>query len=525
MKQQRFLQSITNMKKTLLLSIFVSYFIISCSLLAPTVVDPVKGAGVITLKFVQINDVYEIAPLNGGEYGGMARVAHIRDSIKQLFPNTYLFLAGDFLNPSLLGTIKVDGERVNGKQMVDVMNAMDFDLVTFGNHEFDLSEEDLQKRLNESKFKWTSANVRHVTENGIEPFTTKWELSNMPTSDFSTFTAVDTDGNEMKFGVFGVTLNSNPQDYVSYGDVYQNAVRAYNLAMQKSDFVVGLTHVSLQQDMEIAKRLRELPLIMGGHEHYNLLEKEGRTIIAKADANAKSVYVHTLIYNLRTKYLFINSELVFVDDKIPSQAKVERIVTKWTSLLDEKLKETIENPSEIIYNPKTPLDGTDKANRSVQTNLGELITQGMSFAYRGKVQASLVNGGSIRVDDMLAGPIRATDILRVLPFGGSVLKVELKGNLLKQILDYSLEQRGTGAYLQHQNISQGINKEWLVQGKPINDKNTYTVALSDYLMKGLDIPFLTPENKDVVQVYTPTEDEIAADIRKSIIAYLKSSKL
>ena len=37
----------------------------------------------ITFKFIQINDVYEIAPLGGGTFGGMARVAHVRDSIKK----------------------------------------------------------------------------------------------------------------------------------------------------------------------------------------------------------------------------------------------------------------------------------------------------------------------------------------------------------------------------------------------------------------------------------------------------------
>ena len=127
------------MRNFILLAL-VGYFLSSCEALQLYPEDPIKGAGAVTLKFVQINDVYEIAPMNGGEYGGLARVAHIRDSIKERFPNTYMFLAGDFLNPSLIGTLKIDGERVNGKQMIDVLNAMDIDLVAFGNHEFDLSE-------------------------------------------------------------------------------------------------------------------------------------------------------------------------------------------------------------------------------------------------------------------------------------------------------------------------------------------------------------------------------------------------
>src|SRR5690606_36531530 len=145
-KPQRFLQSIIKMKRALLLSFLIGLFSVSCTILQPTVVDPIKGAGVVTLAFVHINDVYEIAPVGGGEDGGMARVAHIRDSIKRLLPHAYLFMAGDFLNPSLLGTWKVEDAGLNGIQMVDVINYLDSDVVTFGNHEFDVSEEGLQKR-------------------------------------------------------------------------------------------------------------------------------------------------------------------------------------------------------------------------------------------------------------------------------------------------------------------------------------------------------------------------------------------
>ncbi|MDP2686781.1 MAG: bifunctional metallophosphatase/5'-nucleotidase [Aequorivita sp.] len=512
------------MKKIVLFLFLQGIFISSCSILEPSTEGLIKGNGLVTLKFVQVNDVYEIAPLNGGEYGGMARVAHIRDSIKKQFPNTYLFMAGDFLNPSLLGTLKVDGERLNGKQMVDVMNAMDFDLVTFGNHEFDLSEDDLQKRLDESTFKWTSANVRHVTEAGIESFSTKLEFTKVPISDFATFKALDTNGNEMKFGVIGVTLPSNPQDFVYYGDIYNEAVRAFKLASEKSDLVFGLTHVSIEEDRELARLMQSIPLIMGGHEHNAMLVKVGKTSIAKADANAKSVYVHTIIFNPTTKYHNVHSQLVFVDEHTPFNAKVERIVAKWTTLLDEKLKEVIANPDEVIYKPAIPLDGTDSASRGIQTNLGEIITKAMAFSYQNKVDASFVNGGSIRVDDMLAGQITSKDIFRVLPFGGTVLKVELKGKLLKEILDYGEEKRGTGAYLQRNNVSEAANGDWLVQGKPISEKKTYTIALSDFLLKGLDIPFLTPENIGVVKIYTPKDTETAADIRKAIIFYLNSLK-
>ncbi|WOC40238.1 metallophosphoesterase [Polaribacter sp. HL-MS24] len=123
----------------LLLSIF---FFCSCS----------NDDHKIDFTFLQVNDVYEIAPIQGWEYGGMARVETVHQELLEENPNTMLLMAGDFLNPSLLGTLKVDGARVRGRQMVEVMNAMNFDLVAFGNHEFDMSESDLQNRLNQSTF-------------------------------------------------------------------------------------------------------------------------------------------------------------------------------------------------------------------------------------------------------------------------------------------------------------------------------------------------------------------------------------
>lgn len=477
----------------------------------------------VTVKIVQINDVYEIDPLNDGEYGGMARVAYVRDSIKNENPNTYIFLAGDFLNPSLLGTIKEDGERLQGKQMVDVMNTMDFDLVTFGNHEFDLKESDLQKRLNESTFAWTSANARQVTDAGLEPFYFIRDSKKIPVSDYEIYEAQDSDGDKIKFGVFGVTIDSNPKDFVSYGDVYEEAERAYALAKKESDFVIGLTHVALEQDKKIAQLLPDLPLIMGGHEHYNMLVKEGNTIITKADANAKTLYVHTVTYDLANKNLTLDSELVHITKNTPSNPEVEKVVDEWVAVLNNNLKEIIADPDEVLFNAEVPWDGTDESSRSKQTNVGEVITKSMIAMYP-ETNAALVNGGSIRVDDKLEGIITSKDIFRILLFGGEVLKVELKGNLLSEVLDFGEEATGTGAYLQRHNFSRNTNGTWKIGTQNIIPTETYTVAMSDFLLLGLDIPFLTADHKDIVSVYRPKESETAKDIRKAIIEYLKSSK-
>ncbi len=498
-------------------SIVLAFFAFSCK------EKEEQDDDTITFKFIQVNDVYEIAPLSGGAYGGMARVAHVRDSIAKENPNTYLFMAGDFLNPSLLGTIKVDGERLKGKQMVEVMNAMYFNLVTLGNHEFDIKENELQQRLNESAFPWMSSNIRHIIEKDTVPFQIQKPDDTLEVADTYIISVKEGD-KEVKIGFLGVTLPANPKDYVYYGDMYDEAKRAYNNLKDKVDVVVGLTHLEIEQDQELAKRIPEIPFIMGGHEHNAMLVKEGNTTITKADANAKSLYIHTFTFNTKTKELKRDSKLFFIDDKVSTDPTVEAIVGKWTSLLDNKIKEIIEDPNEVIYTADSPLDGTDSASRSIQTNLGDIITEAMAWSYDNTVDAALVNGGSIRVDDMLPAAVSGMDIFRALPFGGSVLKVKLKGSLLKEVLDYGESKRGKGAYLQQFNVSQDTQKNWTIAGQPINPNKIYTVAFSDFLLKGYDIPFLTTDNKGIVEVYKPKENEPAGDVRKAIILYLKQKK-
>lgn len=508
--------------KNLLILFLAGIFVFSCKSSTKKAVD--LSPDDILIKIIQINDVYEIEALSGGKYGGLARVAHIRDSIAEENPNTWYFLAGDFLNPSLLGTIKVGEERLQGKQMVETLNVSGLDLVTFGNHEFDLNEDDLQKRINESEFVWTSANVRQVTAEGFQPFGKETENGKELISEYEIYTASNQQGDTVKVGIFGVTLPSNPKDYVHYDDIFDQAVWAYNELSEKSDFVLGLTHVSLDQDKEIARRLPEVPLIMGGHEHHNMLEQVGNTMIAKADANALSLYVHTLIYNTKSKSLKIESELVMVDERFQSKPEVQEVVDKWTQLLDENLKTLTPEPNEVIYHAVEPLDGTDAGSRSEQTNLGAIITQSMSWVYNDAPDGAITNGGGIRIDDHLAGDLTGKDVFRILPFGGSVLLVEMKGSLLREILDFGLSASGTGAYLQRHNIQRNELGEWLVGDQPLDNDNNYKIAVNDFLMTGMDIPFLTPENPGVIRVETPKNYEVAGDMRKTIIEYMKTLK-
>ena len=477
--------------------------------------------GKISFTLLQLNDVYEISSIQGGKFGGMPRVETLHKELLAKNKNTLLVMAGDFLNPSLIGTMKHNGVRVSGKQMVEVMNAMNFDLAAFGNHEFDLSQKDLQKRLNESNFPWISSNVFNRIKDTIIPF--NQDINGQKTSIKGSFIKeiTDNDGTELKIGFISVCIPSNPKDYVLYKDMFSSIQKAYESIKNKVDIVMGLTHVKIEHDREIAKLLPEIPLIMGGHEHDHKNEIIGNVKITKADANAKSAYIHSITFDKNTRESEVSSVLKTIDTTIIDDYKVKLVVDKWMKIMNSQISEIVENPYDIIYNSKIPLDGRDIPIRSQQTNLGNLIAKSMAFSYDNEVDCSLVNGGSIRIDDQLIGDINSIDIFRVLPYGGPVLKVKIKGSLLKEVIEFGENASGSGAYLHRANVK--INKGGIfIKNKKLNDSKVYSIAISDYLMKGLDIPFLNANHPQIISVYTPNLSEISTDIRKGMILYLKS---
>jgi len=474
----------------------------------------------IQFTFLQLNDVYEIAPLEGGSVGGMARVATLRKQLLKENPHTYTFLAGDFLNPSVIGTVKLDGQRIQGAHMVDVMNHADVDYVTFGNHEFDLNETNLQARLDESEFEWISANVFHQTENGLRPFTIS---RNGHTDSIPAYAILDIRQGEqrLRIGILAVTLTTNQPSYVSISDPFQAAEKTYALLKDEVDAVVALTHLAIEEDQELARRIPGLALIMGGHEHDNMIHRVGNTVIAKADANAKSAYIHQLEYDAATGELKVNSTLKKLDESLPLDPEVDQVVKGWEAKAYAAFRQQGFDLNTPITTLKVPLDGREASIRNQPTNLGVAIARAMKEAWPG-AHCGIVNSGSVRLDDQLSGSITEFDLIRALPFGGKVLKVEMKGSLLTRLLEAGLQNKGKGGYLQVYGLEKKGDK-WFIDGKEMQADAAYQVAISDFLMSGREenMEFLRTDHPDVLSVIVPGSEDIQRDIRLVLAEYLK----
>jgi 2',3'-cyclic-nucleotide 2'-phosphodiesterase (5'-nucleotidase family) len=480
--------------------------------------------GKLSMTFLQINDVYEIAPLEKGRVGGLARVAALRQQLKAENANTLTIMAGDFFSPSVLGTLKVDGKRLRGRQMVDVLNVMGLDLATFGNHEFDIKEDEVQERIDESKFRYVSTNVQHVSKGLVAPF----EQRAMPIAQTIIEEMRDGDGTVVKIGIIGVTLPFNKAPFVQYEDVAAAYKRGYYAIKNDCDFVVALTHLNIDDDLALAKAMPQVQLLMGGHDHNHQIHKVGDVVVAKADANAKTAYIHRLTFDKTTKKLHIASELKKIDTNIIADPTTAAAVQKWEEIGRKNFQELGFTPDAFVFTTKTPLDGREQVIRAKAAPLLELIANAM-LSVSPTSEVAILNSGSVRIDDVVAGDVTEFDVIRMLPFGGSIAEVEIKGSLLKKIVTTSQTKNvGLGGFLQYANLSADDKGAITISGKPLDESRIYKVAIGDFLMTGgeANLDFLKDGNPEISNIknFSGSKTDIRRDVRLALIQYCKTKK-
>jgi len=470
------------------------------------VLAPLSWSKEVKINFVQLNDVYELTPVNGGKYGGLARVKTFVDELKEENPNTYTVLSGDVLSPSAIGAAVVNGKPIGGEQMVDVFNQLGLDFMTPGNHEFDRGI-DFVARMEQAEFQVISSNL--LQANG-EKFDQLGDLVLM-----------DVEG--AKVGVFGIMLR---YDVGRKGTIYKTtdqfkaaraAVRA--LKQRGAQIIIAITHQSMDEDIQLAEMGLDIDVIMGGHEHENILQYRGPklTAIAKADANARSAFLHRISYNTETEEIELESVLKPITSKYEEDEEIAEAVSYWKELAFQANRDRDIEPTELVVKTTEDLVGLESAVRTRQTNLGQLVAKSAYEAFP-KSEFAIVNGGSIRVDDILpAGDLVVYDILRILPFGGDYSEMEITGASLITLLGQGKKQAGTGAYLQYYNLRHD-GKQWYVGETPVDPAKTYRAAIASYILKKGDQGLFILKNKtgvtDLKSESVKARDALIATLRR-----------
>jgi len=316
--------------------------------------------------------------------------------------------------------------------MVEAMNFLD-DIAPLyavpGNHEFDPRMPDaLVRRVSESRFDWLGDNIRFATGDAD--------------TDRSLHAGFTFASGDKTVGILALTLHpdhgGNVRDYTRFaaGTYVEQAERLIaDLEAKGADMIIGLTHLHLGDDIELAKLKARHPkfmFIVGGHEHEPEY-REGsaeRAIIMKGASNARTVW--QIDVRFTASGARVSEKTIAVDDAIPLDDEYQVIADKWRGRLLDLMPFL---PSRI-GDAAVPLDGREVAVRNGDSNWGIFIADQMRTAFRNPpADFAFVNGGTLRIDDFVAEDITFEDIGRTFGFSSYLRHMTMDGRDFRKLLE------------------------------------------------------------------------------------------
>jgi 5'-nucleotidase len=458
----------------------------------------------VKVTLLQVNDVYQFAPVDQGTRGGLGRVMTLKKSIQQDNPNTLLLMSGDTISPS------VESITYKGAQMIEAWNAVGLDYATFGNHEFDFGPEVLKERIKESKFGWVAANVIDTT-------------TNKTFADVPPFVVREFGG--VKVGIFGLVLpetksTSKPGPNVEFRNPCETAKAVVSqLRAQGVKVIVALTHLSMQEDKEVAK-CSDVDVIIGGHEHTLLESHAGGAPIFKMTSDARELGRIDLNISPSGELDSIDWKVIDVDSTTPEATEFTAVYKKYEGLLAELAKP--------IGRTTEKLDARSAENRNRETNVGNFIAD--QFRKSTGADIGLMNGGSVRADSIIGpGTLTQRDLLSILPFKNKLVKLEITGATLRETLEHgvarSAEDAEPGRFPQVSGLQFTFDAsrpagsrivEVKVNGQPLNNAKKYTLTTTTFV--GLDGGDGYTMLKGARVVTPPERAPVDVDVVKNAIA-------
>jgi len=428
-----------------------------------------KPACKIKVTILQVNDVYQFVPVDEGRNGGLARVLTLKKNIQKENPNTLFLMAGDTISPS------VESISLQGAQMIEAWNAAELDYATFGNHEFDFGPAILVDRIKESRFKWVAANVIDTTTGkpfgGVDPYVIR---------EFG----------GVKIGIFGLVLpetkiTSRPGDNVEFRNPCDTAKQMVSeIHDHGAKVVVALTHLSMREDKEVA-RCADVDVIIGGHEHTLLESSAGGAPIFKMTSDARELGRIDLNILSDGSLDSIDWKVIPVTDEVANDPQFSSVQRKYAGLLAQLAKP--------VGRTSVPLDARSTENRTLETNVGNMVTDAFRIATGADV--ALMNGGSVRADNIIPrGAITVRDVLSILPFKNRLIKIEVTGATILAALEQGVSRTAPGAQpggfpqISGMTFSYDASKpagsrvsNVMINRRPLDPDKTYTLATTTFI--------------------------------------------
>lgn len=377
-----------------------------------------------------------------------------------------------------------EGSLTYGDVMAEYFNALNYDAVAVGNHEYDAGQDRLKALIPKITAPVLSANTRDARTGARVSWVKPWVIKEVA---------------GVKFGLFGLTTTGMkrlafPKNIAGLrfrreADEARDAVA--ELKKAGADVIIALTHVGWEQDkgpryegdQTIAREVPGIDLIVGGHSHTFLREawREPRhgTLVTQAGHYLFAVGKTTLVIDDKTRKVTSSSDVLL--DLLPADGEDEAV-----KALVSKRSAEVERVFSVVL-ATAPQALNREADR--ESPLGDWMTD----CYRARLggDVALQNGGGIRAD-LPAGPVTLRALFNVMPFDNYLVKLTLKGKDVRAALDHGLGQgriaqiSGAAASVRRAAAAGARLGSLRVGDRPVDDAQDYAFVTLDFIVNGGD---------------------------------------
>jgi 2',3'-cyclic-nucleotide 2'-phosphodiesterase (5'-nucleotidase family) len=422
-------------------------------------------AGPRLLHYSDIENAYD-TPERIGRLAGTLRERRTADG-EALVCGT-----GDNLAPGVLAL------TTRGAQALAFFEAVETDLETFGNHDFDFGPDRARELAARSPQQWVTANVRDGDERFAADHTVPWTVREAggATLGFVGVTSALTASINPKAETLGFT-----DPVVAAREAIADLRAAHDL-----DHVVALSHLG-RGDERLAAEL-DLDVVLGGHLHAETVERFDGTVLTRPGVNGAVCF-----------------------EVFPATGEVRRHATADGALdtdLANRLRDRMVEAGldEVVAHVAEPVERAESDCFHGESRIGNLVADVYHWAGEravGDVDLALQNSGGVRSGPPLAGDVTVGDLVSVIPFEEPAVVVELDGAALRQVLAESggsevgfgapdwWHGHVAGAELVYDHRGHDLVSV-RVGGEPLDDDRTYRLVTAAYLLYTADeFPTLT----------------------------------
>ena len=373
------------------------------------------------------------------EVGGFASIKTLINEAKEKNPDTLVLDAGDFSMGTLVQTI-YDSEAAE----LRMLGALDCEVTTLGNHEFDYRSAGLAGTLQAAKssgepvpamvlcnLDWDSMEADGLTE---EQLLLRNAFAEYGMTDYTVITKGD-----LKIAVLGVfgedALSCAPTCVLKFRDISEAAKETVEKikANEDVDMIVCISHSGTNEDESksedeiLAKNVPDIDLIISGHTHTTLQTpiRHGDTYIVSCGEYGKNLGTLSMRRQENGRWEMADYALIPISPAIPGDETVQTKIDSFMELVDSSyLAPFGYERTQVLAQNDIPFS-TSPDLYSVHTdhNLGNLLSDAFLYAANAvdtgdshPVDVAIVPSGCVR-DTFPKGDITVEDVFNAYSLG------------------------------------------------------------------------------------------------------------